>query len=55
MSTVEAIKYLKLLKDSLNPDTAPKFDRESIQEERERAERAIELAIYMLEVEAENE
>jgi hypothetical protein len=51
MNSREAIKYLNMVKDSFDHTTAPKFSKESIGQEREKATHAIELAIKLLEKE----
>lgn len=52
MNNKEAIKYLNMVKDSFDPATAPRFSKESIGQEREKASHAIELAIKLLEGES---
>ncbi len=49
MNTNEAVKYLKMITDSFDHSTAPRFDREKIEAERNKARQAIALAIAMLE------
>jgi hypothetical protein len=52
MDSKEAIKYLNMVKDSFDHATAPKFSKESIGQEREKASKAIDRAIQLLEKEA---
>jgi len=49
MNTNEAVKYLRMVSDSFDPNTAPRFDREKIESERDKARQAIALAIVSLE------
>jgi hypothetical protein len=53
MENKEAIKYLNMVKDSFDSATAPRFSKESIGQEREKASRSIDLAIKLLEKEGE--
>jgi hypothetical protein len=49
MNTTEAIKYLKMVSDSFDPNTAPRFSKEEIEQERDKAREAIVKAITNLE------
>lgn len=49
METKEAIKYLNIIQKSFNASTAPRFSKETIEQERERATEALNLAIKLLE------
>ena len=49
MNTIEAIKYLKMVSDSFDPNTAPRFDKDKIEQERDKAREAIAKAIANLE------
>jgi hypothetical protein len=49
MNTKEAIKYLNIIQKSFDPNTAPRFDKDTIEQERARATEAINLAIKLLE------
>ena len=49
MNTDEAVKYLKMVSDSFDPDTAPRFKKENIEAERDKARAAVALAIASLE------
>jgi hypothetical protein len=52
MNTKEAINYLDLIKKSFDANTAPRFSKDTIAQERARATEAINLAIALLEGEA---
>lgn len=49
MDTKQAVKYLQMLADSLDPNTAPRFDRDKIEAERDKARQAVAIAIQALE------
>lgn len=49
MNTNEAVKYLKMITDSFDPNTAPRFAKDKIEGERDKARQAIALAIASLE------
>jgi hypothetical protein len=49
MNTKEAINYLDIIKKSFDTSTAPRFNKETIEQERARATEAINLAIALLE------
>jgi hypothetical protein len=49
MNTDEAVKYLRMVSASFDPDTAPRFKKENIQAERDKARAAVALAIASLE------
>ena len=49
MNTKEAINYLDLIKKSFDASTAPRFNKETIEQERAKATEAINLAIALLE------
>ena len=53
MDTKEAIKYLGIIQKSFDANTAPRFSKETIQQERARATEALNLAIKLLEREGE--
>lgn len=48
MSTAEAVKYLKIIEASFDPKTAPRFDKDKIEEERNKAREALALAMSSL-------
>lgn len=48
MSIQEAIKYLKIIEDSFDPKTAPRFDKDKIEGERDKARQALALAMSSL-------
>ena len=48
MTTSEALKYLKLIDKSFDPATAPRFSKEDIETQRNKAREAIALAIVSL-------
>jgi hypothetical protein len=52
MNTKEAIDYLDIIKKSFDTSTAPRFSKETIEQERARATEALNLAIKLLEREA---
>jgi hypothetical protein len=54
MTTSEALKYLRMIDKSFNPATAPRFNKEDIEAQRNKAREAIALAIASLK-EGENE
>ena len=54
MTTSEALKYLRMIDKSFDPATAPRFSKEDIEAERNKAREAIALAIASLK-EDENE
>jgi hypothetical protein len=49
METKEAIKYLNIIQKSFDANTAPRFSKETIEQERARATEALNLAIKLLE------
>jgi hypothetical protein len=49
MNTKEAINYLNIIQKSFDASTAPRFSKETIQQERARATEALNLAIKLLE------
>ena len=49
MNTKEAIKYLGIIQKSFDGNTAPRFSKEIIEQERAKATEAINLAIKLLE------
>ena len=49
MDTKEAINYLDIIKKSFDSNTAPRFSKEIIEQERARATEALNLAIKLLE------
>ena len=49
MNTKEAINYLDIIQKSFDPNTAPRFSKETIKQERVRATEALNLAIKLLE------
>jgi hypothetical protein len=53
MNTGEAINYLDIIKKSFDASTAPRFSKETIEQERARATEALNLAIKLLEREGE--
>jgi hypothetical protein len=50
MNAKEAMKYLEIVMASFDPNTAPRFDKEKIEAERNKAREAIALAISSLKV-----
>jgi len=50
MTTTEAVKYLEIVMASFDPKTAPRFDKDKIEGERNKAREAIALAISSLKV-----
>jgi len=48
MTTSEALKYLKMIDQSFNSATAPRFSKEDIEGQRNKAREAIALAITSL-------
>ena len=54
MTTSEALKYLRMIDKSFDPATAPRFNNEDIEAQRNKAREAIALAIASLK-EGENE
>lgn len=48
MTTSEALKYLQMIDQSFNSKTAPRFNKEDIEEQRNKAREAIALAISSL-------
>ena len=48
MTTSEALKYLKLIDKSFDPATAPRFSKEDIETQRNKAREAIAFAIVSL-------
>ena len=48
MNTKEAINYLDIIKKSFDANTAPRFSKETIEQERAKATEAINLAIKLL-------
>ena len=48
METKEAIKYLNIIQKSFDTNTAPRFSKEIIEQERARATEALNLAIKLL-------
>jgi hypothetical protein len=51
MNTKEAIDYLNIIQKSFDANTAPRFSKETIEQERAKATEAINLAIALLEKE----
>ncbi len=49
MNIMEAVRYLDIIKKSFNANTAPRFSKETIEQERARATEALNLAIKLLE------
>ena len=49
MNTKEAVKYLRMITDSFDPNTAPRFAKDTIEGERDKARAAVALAIASLE------
>jgi hypothetical protein len=49
MNTKEAVKYLRIITDSFDPNTAPRFAKDKIEGERDKARAAVALAIASLE------
>jgi hypothetical protein len=49
MNTKEAINYLDIIKKSFDANTAPRFSKEIIEQERAKATQALNLAIKLLE------
>ena len=48
MTNKEAVKYLEMVMASFDPKTAPRFDKDKIDGERDKAREAITLAISNL-------
>jgi hypothetical protein len=48
VSTAEAVEYLKIIEASFNPKTAPRFDKDKIEGERDKARQALALAMSSL-------
>jgi hypothetical protein len=53
MNTKEAINYLNIIQKSFDANTAPRFSKETIEQERAKAAEALSLAIALLEREGE--
>lgn len=51
MDTKEAVKYLNIIQKSFDANTAPRFSKETIEQERAKATAALCLAIQSLEKE----
>ena len=51
MDTKQAINYLDIIKKSFDANTAPRFSKDTIEQERARATEALNLAIKLLEAE----
>ena len=48
MTNRQAVKYLQMLADSLDPNTAPRFSRQTIEAERDKARQAVAIAVQAL-------